>query len=342
MSGTPYTYRTLMPENFREELERMARAGWTCAQIEAHWGYCENSPVLTSHIRRAFPCQNYTEVKRRLGIKPPPPPPLRETSIEIAAQFHHLFVGHTCLQPVGWVNVKPGTKFERIWSTSQDAKALRAQCPRCLKGEFLPYATPKILAEESAFDEPIGNVPAPPPPLTVTAQAALRREAKRIDKLKSPPKPAPRQPRPMGRPLKEGSLNWKRKQPPRPCKNGCGKMGTLYSKYSSGDCCSRECAQDYLRRVGRAQNPPKPKPPKRRRSYSEWGEKRKLPRELCKNGCGQMSTLYSEWCTGEFCSRQCAREHTSRTTAARRAETWRKKYLLRYEEAQPKAPAGLE
>jgi hypothetical protein len=41
------------------------------------------------------------------------------------------------------------------------------------------------------------------------------------------------------------------------------------------------------------------------------------PADQCKNGCGKPGALYSDWCTGEFCSKACSRAFA---TKARRAE----------------------
>jgi hypothetical protein len=42
-----------------------------------------------------------------------------------------------------------------------------------------------------------------------------------------------------------------------------------------------------------------------------------VPSATCKNGCGKPGTVYSKWCSGEFCSKACANSYA---TKAKRKE----------------------
>lgn len=63
-----------------------------------------------------------------------------------------------------------------------------------------------------------------------------------------------------------------------------------------------------------------------------WRWKRMQPRELCKNGCGRMSELYSESCTGDFCSRSCANAFATKSRRTEINEKVRESLRKRHQE----------
>jgi hypothetical protein len=155
-------YRWQLPEDFKETVERMLRAGKNKSDIEQHYGYAKNSSWFDNHIAQTWPqCRNISDLRVLLGLHGNSRHPfqfnpelvkkylaeekrIQEMSAEIVERSRPIFAGHTCIQPVEFRavvdNIWIGT-----WNTSEAGRQAKRDCPRCQTGDLLPGNRPGVI-----------------------------------------------------------------------------------------------------------------------------------------------------------------------------------------------------